>query len=226
MTNPTELLSTIDDYLLNIADGVVLAQQQLATAAASGPPGKQFTYYMPKVDFELRMTVRVVESSDLTAKFQKVRSGRSNDQHLVFSAVTPEAQATMGLTAEVISIISGSFVAVPANDGLPATRLATSLDATDPGMVRVTVRARNASNEPVRDLDVHVNLDREETAELDPDHAIAPGTGIVSPLVRTGADGVATAVLRLDPAQPPHSLLALVIDAAGRTEMVVYEVPA
>ncbi len=226
MSNPVELLSTIDDYLLSIADGIALAQQHLAASAASGPPGRQFTYYLPKVDFELRMTVRVVESTDLTAKYQKVRGARANDQHLVFAPVSPEAQATMGLTAEIVSVVSGSFVAVPANEGLPAVRLATSIDATDPRAVLVTVRARNASNEPVRDLEVHVNLDREESALLDPTHPLGAGTGLAAPLVRTGPDGVASTVLTIDATQAPHSLLALVIDAAGRTEMVVYEVPA
>lgn len=222
MTTPEDLLTTIDDYLLSIADGIRLAQEQLATSASAGPPGRQYTYYLPKVDFELRVTARVVESTDISAKYQKVRGDQRGDRHLVFSPVTPEKQATMNLSAEIVSVVSGSFVAVPANEGLPAVRLVTTVDDADRTNVRVTVRARNASNEAVRDLEVHVNLDREETAGLGT--TLAAGTGVVAPVARTGADGAASVVLTVAPAQAPGSLLALVVDAAGRTETVVYEV--
>ena len=226
MAEPTEILTTIDDYLLSLADGIALAQQELSRTAAVGTPGRQYHYYLPKVDFELRMKVNVVQDSTLSERYRSVRSESARDTHLLFSPAKPGNTTS---TTEVISIVKGSFVAVPAHDGLPATLLRTEVTSGPGGVPQIEVYATSAAGEPVADLEVQFNLDREETAELsgksDPSTVLAAGTKLRNAVVRTDAGGRAATLLDLDGAQKSAAdRLAVVIDAASRTELIVYEV--
>ena len=46
--DPADSFSTLDDFLLSLADGVTQAQEELARAGAIGPPGRQFAYHLPR----------------------------------------------------------------------------------------------------------------------------------------------------------------------------------
>lgn len=224
----TEILTTIDDYLLSLADGISLAQQELSRSAAVGKPGQQYHYYMPKVDFELRMKVNVVQDETLSERYRSVRPDTARDTHLLFAPAKAGSTNTT-TTTEVISVVKGSFVAVPSNDGLPSVLLRTEVTSGAGGKPQVEVWATNAAGEPISGLEVQFNLDREETAELsgvtDPTTALANGTALGDAVVYTDSTGRAATVLILGSGQKGKaSRLAVVIDAASRTELIVYEV--
>lgn len=225
MTDPNDAFSTLDDFLLSLADGVTQAQTELARAGALGPPGQQFTYYLPRVDFELRMNLRVVDDASISARYKDIRPLRPADKHLLFKPVSAEEAST---TLEIAAVVKGAFVAVPANEGLPSTVLRTSIDGSDPKAPIVRVIARNAAGEPISGLAVEFNVDREESRALTQasgggDLIVDPGTRFDRALVNTNADGQASAVLQVPDTQAP-GLLALTLDAASRTEVLVYEV--
>jgi hypothetical protein len=226
MADPTEPFSTLDDFLLSLADGITQAQAELARAGALGPPGRQFAYHLPRVDFELRMNLRVVEDAGLSSRYRMLRPMRANDKHLLFKPVAAEEASS---TLEIAAVVRGAFVAVPANDGLPSIVLRTTVTAEDPAAPIVRITARNAAGEAVTGLDVQVNVDREESAALTEATGrtlvLDAGTGFDAGVVTTGAGGTADAVLRIPKTQGP-GLLALVFDAAGLTETLVYEVRA
>ena len=49
--------TTLDDYLLALADGIQQAQRQLDQVTVAGRPGQPATgYHLPRVEFELKMT--------------------------------------------------------------------------------------------------------------------------------------------------------------------------
>ncbi len=231
MADTTAIFTTLDDYLLSIADGIVLAQTQLSELGVSGMPGRQFNYYLPKVDFELRMHVRVTEDESLGARYAGTSRSGTRARHVIFQPAATDPQSGGGsvssATTDVLSVISGSFVAIPANEGLPSVILGTEVTRVDATTCTIDVTARNAAGEPNVGLRVEFNLDRDETEALNPSlgsGAVASGTGLQSGVVTTDSSGLASNTLTLDATQPVGSLLVIVLDAAGRTENIVVEV--
>lgn len=231
MADTTAIFTTLDDYLLSLADGIVLAQSQLSELGASGMPGRQFQYYLPKVDFELRMHVRVTEDEGLGARYAGTSRSSARARHVVFQPAATDPQSGGGsvtnATTDVLSVISGSFIAVPANEGLPAVVLSAEVTRESATEYTIEVTARNAAGEPNVGLRVEFNLDRDETEEMNPSlgaSALASGTALNNGVVTTDSSGVAANTLTLDASQPVGSLLVIVLDAAGRTENLVVEV--
>lgn len=228
MSDTTEILSTIDDYLISIADGLRYASDTLSRADA-GHQGVR--YYVPKLDFELRMTLKVVEDTSLSTRYRRDAASAAGDRHLTFSPVTPEVSGRSNFSAEIVSTLRGSFVAVPANDGLPAPRLALRVDADDPRAVRVEALLRDAAGKALPGVEVEFNLDRDDSATLSQAtvgaaFALAAGTALDAGVATSGADGVASAILRVDPAQAAGSQLVVVVDALSLSETHVHQVRA
>jgi len=224
MPTPEESFSTLDDFLLSLADGVTQAQAELTRSGALGPAGQKYIYQVPRVDFELRMNLRVVDDQALSQRYRQLRPARSNDKHLLFKPLAPEETSS---TLEVAAVIRGAFVAVPANGGLPPLVFDMRLDTRDSAAHVLQIQVRNAAGEALPGVEVQVNLDREEsaslTAAIGKTFKLSAGTGFSSGVVTTDAQGLATATLTVSPDQTP-CLLALVVDVADQTEMLVYEV--
>ncbi len=206
-TQTQELFGTLDEFLVSIADGIVAAQTELGKMSVGGAPGQQYTYYIPKLDFELRIDLKVETTSTGTEKVLKMK---------------PVAMAdALRTQAEIVSVVRGSFVAVPANDGLPALVLDASVTRVG-GVPHVEARVRNAAGELVVGLEVEFNLDRDATRALG---GVAPaaGTDVALAVVRTGADGIArTAIVRAGEDAAP--VLVFTVDAGPRTTSVSWEV--
>ena len=224
MADQGDAFSTLDDFLLSLADGITSAQDALTNAGSLAPAGRQYTYHLPRVEFELKLNLRVVEDALLSERYRPVRVERLSDKHLLFKPVAGEAA---GSTLDIAAVVRGAFVAVPANGGLPGMLLRTALDATNPRTPIVQVTAVNTAGEPVQGLEVHFNVDREESATLTTAAklapAVAPNARFERGVVISDASGVAKSALRIDADQGP-CMLALAIDASGRTETLVYEV--
>lgn len=231
MADATEILTTIDDYLISIADGLRYAQAELGRAGAAGASGSQVSYYVPRLDFELKMTLKVVEDTALSGRYGRDALSPARDRHLMFSPVNAEQTSRSSFSAEIVSTIRGSFVAVPANDGLPTARLRLVVRPDGADHV-VEAHLRDAVGKPLAGVEVQFNLDRDDSEALSQEAGVraspllAPGTALDLGVASTGADGLATATLRVDPAQARGSLLVLVVDAAGQSETHVIEVPA
>ena len=224
MADPDNAFSTLDDFLLSLADGITAAQDELTRAGTFGPPGRAHAYHLPRVEFELKMNLRVVEDASLSSRYRTLRMDRPSDKHLLFKPATADPGSS---TLDIAAVVRGVFVAVPANNGLPATVIDTSVNAADARAPLVQVRARNAAGEALPNVEVHFNVDREESASLSTESGhtftLAPGTGFERGVVMTDAAGVARTTLHIDAGQSP-CLLALAIDVAGRNDTLVYEV--
>jgi hypothetical protein len=224
--DPNDAFSTLDDFLLSLADGITRAQEELSRGASAGPGGRHFVYHMPRIDFELKMNMRVVQDDVLTGRYQQLRPGLASGKHLLFRPLASEEASSV---LEIAAVVRGAFVAVPANNGLPAALITTSVTKRDARAAIVTVTARNAAGEALPGVEVQVNVDREESLALNLASGrimtVNAGTRFERAVVTTDDSGVATAVLQIAVGQQP-GLLVLVIDALERTETVVYEVVA
>jgi hypothetical protein len=224
MPDPNDAFSTLDDFLLSLADGITRAQEELSRGATAGPAGRHFVYHMPRVDFELKMNMRVVQDDVLTGRYQQLRPGIASGKHLLFKPLAAEEASSV---LEIAAVVRGAFVAVPANNGLPAALITTSVTTQDARTAIVRVSARNAAGEPLAGVEVQVNVDREESVTLSQASGrtmtVNAGTHFERAVVTTDENGVANVVLQIAAGQQP-GLLVLVIDALERTETVVYEV--
>ena len=232
MPDANDAFSTLDDFLLSLADGVTQAQAELARAGAVGPPGAQFSYHLPRVDFEFKLNLRVVEDATLSARYEALRPARLGNRHLMFR---PALQGTGGAagagssTLDIAATLRGALVAVPANDGLPGLVLTVQVDMAEPRAPVVQVVARNTAGEALPNLAVEFNIDREETLALGGQGSsgsgvlVAEGTGFELARVLTDAGGLALGRMTLGDRQAP-GWLAVVVDCAGRTEQLVVEV--
>jgi hypothetical protein len=225
VSDAIDAFSTLDDFLLSLADGISLAQSEL-TRAASGEDGAQFVYHLPRVDFELKLSVRAVHDDTLSGRYRQHRPTRIGDTHLVFKPILVGDSTT---TIDIGAVVKGSFVSVPANNGLPTPVITTVVDAEDPARVQLAVTVRNTAGEPLPAAEVQLNVDREESVALSAAAGISTtvddATRFEHAAVVTDADGRASATLVVADGQSA-ALLVLVLDVAGRTEKLVYEVTA
>jgi hypothetical protein len=224
MSDTSDPFSTLDDFLLSLADGVTHAQAELARAGVSGPAGAQVFYQLPRVEFELKMNLTVIEDQALSQRYRYLRPIRPNDKHLLFKPLTGEEASS---TLEIAATVKGVFIAVPPNGGLPMPVIQTTLDPTDPKAPVVRVAARNAAGEPLVGIEIQLNVDREESIALNQaagrGFSVAEGTALDLSLLTTDANGAAQTVLRIDRAQVA-GVLVLAVDALSRTDIIIYEV--
>ena len=223
MADPKDAFWTLDDVLLSLADGITNAQDALTRAGSQGTPGRQYSYHLPRVEFELKMNLRVVEDAVLSDRYRPLRLNRSNDKHLLFKPVGGDTSTS---TLDVAAVVRGAFVAVPANGGLPPPVIRTTFEA-DNRAPKVEVSAANAAGEPLAGIEVQFNIDRDESAALTAATGrtltLSRDTAFEKAVVTTDAKGIARSVLRIGDDQE-SCVLALVIDASGRTETIAYEV--
>ena len=224
MTDPIEAFSTLDDFLLSLADGVAYAQAELARANATAEAQASALYQLPRVDFDLKMNLTVVQDHSLSQRYGALRPIRANDRHLLFRPVSADEASS---TLEIAATVRGSFIAVPPNGGLPAPRIRVSVDASDASAPVVAVAVGNTAGEPLAGVQVEFNVDREESISLNDGAAgtfrVADGTSFARGVATTNESGVAQNVLSIDKNQQSGRLF-IAVDALSRTETIVYEV--
>ncbi len=241
--NNTQFLTgSIDDYLLGLADGIQKAQRQLSQMAITIQPGEAaVTYQIPRVEFELKMSLEVVSPTDST-------SGSS--ALLRFRPASPARGGAGATTADVASTIRGAFVAVPVHGGKPPPDIRITLRQINPRTFELMVRVASAAGERLAGVEVQFNVDRERSRELkvmpggsglpvsvynDKDATydfvafgdavgLCPATSFWDGSVSTNADGIAIGVLNIDAQEPSGTRIATVVDVLGQTESIVFKV--
>ncbi len=228
--NPGEFITgSIDDYLLGLADGLQKAQRQLSQMALVVEQDQApITYQIPRIEFELKMSLEVASASDTDPSARTV---------LRFRPASPS-------------------LAIPARGGKPPPVIRTRLRAINLRLFEVTVQVSSAAGERLAGVDVQFNVDRERSRQLrtvgdaqqpvgffapDDDSEAArasrynsasfgdtvelsPGTGFWDGLVTTDASGSATGVLNIDSQEAPGARIVAVIDVLGQTETILFKV--
>lgn len=244
MAQRDELLTgSIDDYLLGLADGVQKAQRQLSQLALTVQPGEApVTYQIPRVDFELKMTF---ELTTVTSEAAAEAGPGSGTQALRFRPAGGRRGST-STSAEAVSVIRGSLVAVPVHAGKPPPVVRTTLRRISARKLEVAVAVTSAAGERLPGVDVQFNVDRDLSKKLTPvadatypsalfDESaldassfdqpsdLQPGTKFWDGLVTTDESGLAVGVLNVDPLEPAGTRVAAVVDVLGKTETIVFK---
>lgn len=170
---------TIEDILLAIGQGIRDAQDrlnQLEPFDEYGRPRPQ--YYLPQLDFTLKINAVETSTSESGPEQSRLRTfAPAETEAIAFAgirampinfALASPGRTSSSSTSEVYSTISGRFVAVPPNDGMPQVALAIAASAhPDGGRKRtISVTSSHAAGEPVVGATVEFNVDPVSTAAL------------------------------------------------------------
>lgn len=170
----------LHEIILSIADSLNEAQQQLRSMPPYDEYGRPNTLYqLPYLDFNLEVISQFesTQTSDTTG----VIPGRTTSQSVSSPNVirfTPfrSTETTAKNLGSITSNISGRFVAVMPNEGLPQIFLNCSAELAnpDPNNVeyRLIIKAINATNEPVIGQRIEVNFDEPTSLGLNSDQAV------------------------------------------------------
>ena len=234
---------TIEDILIAIGEGIRDAQDrlnQLEPFDEYGRPRPQ--YYLPQLDFTLKINAVETSTSEsgpeqpsrlrsfAPAQIGEVAYGGFRAIPINFALANP-GRTSNSTSNEVYSTISGRFVAVPPNDGMPQVALAIAASAhPDGGRKRIIkVISSHAAGEPVAGATVEFNVDLAATAALNQ----RPGAVAVdhvrffqSGSVTTDPAGIATTAI--DFAAAPAGIAKLLVVAnlgPVRASLLISETP-
>jgi hypothetical protein len=224
MSDPSKLLTgTIDDLLISIASGLQQAQNELGKNVVFDKySGTAVTYTLPRLDFELKTIVQLTDSPSIVNKY-----GQSNKStkklprmHIVLKPSTSSVAGS--LQSESLSTISGSFVAIPVNNGAPTTVVKTSLLRNSPTNISVTVLVSTNLGEPLPGREVHFNIDHDLCTQLN-GADVKSGTHFDVGVVPTDGSGNATSTLLISNAEVDGILVPIEVGVDGQTEVIVHK---
>jgi hypothetical protein len=240
MTDEELVNTSIDEYLISLANSVNHAQRYIAQLRVSGSDGQPtITYQLPRVDFELKMQFQVVRTPPPSRAVQRDIAKAEGGGFLEARPLALQSNDEDATKAQVASTIKGSFLAVPVHGGAPAPLIeitwspelggtqATRQGDTVVAVYRIALTARTAgSGDPLRGRAVQFNIDRDlysALAGLGGDARPNKGTRLERGVELTDQDGLAENKLTL--AEPAGRYVPVVIDAFGQTETLVFRMP-
>lgn len=211
-----DFAASIEDYLVGLAASLQHAQRQLSELPVVGDGSRpSVTYQLPKLDFELKLSLEVTEDSSRSTPSGSGVALRGR----LLNAVGSRSQA-----AEAASTIKGSFIAVPLSGGTPPPVLTTTLGRIGGDQLSVVARLQTATGEPLGSVPVHFNVDRTLADKLN-EGINVPTALPVRAVVRTEADGTATNLVDATD-DVAGTRVPVTVEALGRSTTVVFTVEA
>ena len=221
--NPEEIITgTIDDYLLALADGIVKAQDELNRISVNNTPGQPAVQYqIPKLDFELKMSFALEKESET-----KIGNNAPQPKRGKFGRKIPQLQAmpinptttSENFSADAVSTIKGSFIAIPLNGGKPPNVLSLILLEHTKQNATIQITLKNAVGEPLSHQTVGLGVDRDFSQQLNEERGLSgakkklkPTTEFKETEVSTDVNGTAIATLGIAPQEA--SEVSIVVEA-------------
>lgn len=216
------MTAPIDDYLLSIADSLQRVQLQLNQSKVLSVDGQSFTtYQLPKLDFELRMSIEMDTSST---------EGRSVMKAAPANPSKTTRSSSRSQSVESASIISGSFVAVPSDLGKPPPKIHTFVERFTKTQFKVMIVVQSTVGEYLKDIQVHFNIDKDMSAQLLEEENDSSkkrvGKRLINnaffkdAIVTTDENGMASSILQISSSKNMPSV-AVLIDVVGKTETII-----
>ena len=148
-----ELINTsVDEYLISLANSINHAQRYISQLRIAGQDGQpSVTYQLPRVEFELKLQFQLDRRHPPSGHLQRNVAKAEGGGFLEARPLSLEAGEMDSATAAAASTIKGSFVAVPIHGGAPppVVTIAWKRSGDDPRRIAITVSVRSAINEPI-----------------------------------------------------------------------------
>ena len=229
--------ATIDDYLVSLAAGVSEAQRRLnALSTSADGPASPVAYQIPKLEFELRMTLAMQSTTE--PEPQRLSSAGALASAQLVKRQLRFQTATSSTQSSIASTLRGSIVAVPTSGGRPTPRLDVTAVPVEEAQglpsgasaVLVLAEVSNAAGEVLEGEEVQFNVDRELSAALNAEEGrerveLDAGTTLFNAVVRTDGRGLAGTQLIVQGTESPGTSIAVTVDAVQRTRTVIWRVP-
>jgi hypothetical protein len=165
---------SIEEVLLALASGVAEAQEKLNRLEpfdAYGRPRPQ--YHLPYLDFSLKVSIQSLTST--TSGNSAARTLGNPEGTQLLSAPAPRialslvpASSASKVNSEIVSTLSGRFVSVPPNDGMPQVALSMGLKKLAKSRFQISVLAVRSDGKPVVGGQVEFNIDAAMTESVNP----------------------------------------------------------
>ena len=116
-----ELINTsIDEYLISLANSINHAQRYISQLRVAGQDGQpSVTYQLPRVEFELKLLFQLDTRPPPSGHSQRDVAKAEGSAFLEARPISFEAGEVDSATAAAASTIKGAFVAVPLHGGTP-----------------------------------------------------------------------------------------------------------
>jgi len=201
---------TLKQILLGISDSLNEAQNHLRNVKPYDEFGRPNTLYtLPYLDFNLQVeaefekeTTSEPQKTNTVAEspafpYQSYKKGYA--KAIAFKPVTNTTTDTKE-TNKVTSTISGRFVAIVPNEGLPQLIInAVPKKTANIHIYDIDVEVINAAGEKISDALVEFNYNQEKTEKLNPNATLNHSTSFLSVSeIRTDANGKASAQVKVD----------------------------
>ncbi|WP_298426302.1 hypothetical protein [uncultured Kordia sp.] len=199
---------TLKQILLGISDSLNEAQNHLRNVKPYDEFGRPNTLYtLPYLDFNLQVEAEFekeisseIQTSQSPESLPYARSYQKGyERALAFKPVANTTTDTKE-TNKVTSTISGRFIAVVPNEGLPQMIInATPKATSNIHIYDIDVEVFNAAGEKISDALVEFNYNQTKTELLNPSATLNHGTSFLGTSeIRTDSDGKATIQVQVD----------------------------
>jgi len=176
MPNDTQFVSgTIEQTLVSLAEGIADAQDRLNLLEPFDEFGRPRTqYHLPYLDFSLKVHASTTrqnggansaQNTDVARMAMRPQRTELARQNMRMALTMPRATSgSTSNTQEIVSTLSGRFVSVPPNNGMPQFSLLTSITpVVGTSKTVISVEARYADGNPVTSARLEFNINESDT---------------------------------------------------------------
>ncbi|WP_428034530.1 hypothetical protein [Amphritea sp.] len=207
----------LDDFLINLADGLSRAQSRLNRYPVMNAVGQQsMVYHIPRLEFELKLQMTAAETPASSGS-----GGRLPLQKKSRVQFLPVKASQHQSSSSATSIIKGVFVATPLDATVSQVRLSLSVEKKAARKAQVNVAVIAAPGRSVQGATVELNIDRELSERLNKT-PLKPSTRLEQASLILNQESVASAGLIIANQEPEGQIIALIADLFGQTQTLLY----
>ncbi|MDO6564489.1 hypothetical protein Q4488_13950 [Amphritea sp. 1_MG-2023] len=206
----------LDDFLINLAEGLSKAQSRLNQYPVVNAMGQQsMVYHIPRMEFELKLQMTAAESS------VPASSGRGTSiQKKAKLQFLPVKTTQQNNSSSATSIIKGVMVAAPIDSVVTPVQLSLSVTKIGARKAEVTVSALT-TEASIKGALVELNIDRELSEKMSK-AALKPATRLNQATLVLAENGSAVAGLTISNQESEGQVIALTADLLGQSQTLLY----
>lgn len=210
---------SLNEILLSISDSLNQAQNQLNNMAPYDEYGRPNTMYqLPYLDFNLQVTSEIESKTETTSDTSSMPVTPTNSKYdMVFKPIPSSTTNSSGQKSEMVSTISGRFVAIAPNQGAPQVYLecnyATPVLKNGKFEVELEVLLANTAGETIVGSNIEFNYDESSSNSLNPIAAQIPLIDVAER--QTDLQGKVTNIIKINAADYNAGRVIIITVNAG-----------